>query len=94
MWNEQLLPRGEKDLPPGAAAGNSIPHFPFPIYQQKRYPSGIPLIARGVNRQRACLRLRKNPPATQISAATPATMAEPTSPDTVVPAGLSLSGKA
>ena len=37
---------------------------------------------------------RKKPPARQIRIATPATMAEPTIPETEVPAGLSLSAKA
>ena len=38
--------------------------------------------------------LRKNPPITQIRTATPATIADPTMPDTVVPAAESLPGKA
>ena len=38
--------------------------------------------------------LRKKPPAIQISSATPATMVEPTRPETVVPAALSLFAKA
>ena len=42
----------------------------------------------------AALRLRKKPPATQISTTTPATIAEPTRPETVVPAWLSLPAKA
>ena len=38
--------------------------------------------------------LRKNPPITQIRIATPATIADPTIPDTVVPAADSLPGNA
>ena len=38
--------------------------------------------------------LRKNPPITQIRIATPATIADPTMPDTVVPAADSLPGNA
>ena len=38
--------------------------------------------------------LRKKPPAMQISSAAPATIAEPTKPETVVPAALSLFAKA
>ena len=38
--------------------------------------------------------LRKNPPMKQISIATPATIADPTMPDTVVPAADSLPGNA
>ena len=38
--------------------------------------------------------LRKNPPIRHIIMATPATMADPTIPDTVVPAEESLPGKA
>ena len=37
---------------------------------------------------------RKKPPARQMSRATPATRAEPTTPETVVPTGVSLSAKA
>ena len=36
---------------------------------------------------------RKKPPAMQIAAAAPATMAEPTRPETEVPAAISLSAK-
>ena len=38
--------------------------------------------------------LRKKPPAIQMRTATPATMAEPNKPETVVPAALSLLAKA